>query len=538
MAEKDESEDLTCTVCLEEFTEPKLLPCCHTFCKGCLQRILEKSRRKKRLSCPQCRAEHDVTENGPSALLTDFTVLQAFRIRKLATKRNSCGMCSSEGVRPVSFCEECEEYLCGFCDSAHKRMKVFTDHSVLPLGEFKPESFIPKPKPYYCQQHPQNVVQYFCQTCNQLICGNCVVQSQNLFAQDGNKHRMHTFTALNDGLKPMEEELEKLGDSADHDRRRHESSLNSLGELEKQQDHHVQQLKTQVNTAVDLYIKTLQDSRVQALAEIDAKHGRKKKSVQVHKQQLQTAISHINSGLRFAMKALRCHDDTERIAMISQATSQFKQPTKYMEIQNTFETSPLVVKDLEATLQTLLVEFKLEDIKITPSPSHLVNIGEKAELEVTISLKPIGEPKFLIKYGSSYKCSLTPQTVMLEPDKWLLKFTPPCGGKHIVNVCIYGVWVSDTSVWGQKYPTFYVHGRLKEGDIVHRIPHSEGLFGVVMTKRQGKKETGKVTKVSHSTSRAGNLFCTIEVEWNSGGKSYNESFQWGDVNGYPLELAL
>ena len=540
MAEKDESDDLTCTVCLEEFREPKLLPCCHTFCKGCLERILEKSRQKKRLSCPQCRAEHEVTESGPSALLTDFTVLQAFRIRRLTTMRKSCGMCSGEGVQPVSFCEACEEYLCGYCDGAHKRMKVFTDHSVVPLGEFKPESFIPKPKPYYCQQHPQNVVQFFCQTCNQLVCGNCVVQSRNPFPLGGSRQCIHTFTALNDGLKPMEEELQKLVDSADYDRKQCESSLNSLEEIQKQQAHHVQQLKTQVNTAVDLYIKVLQDSCVQTLAEIDAKHGRKNENAQVHKQQLQTAVSHINSGLRFAMKALQCHDDTERIAMMGRATSQLKQPTKHMEIQNMLETPPLVVKDLKATFQTLLVEFKSEDIKVTSS--HLgINIGEKAELEVTISTKPVGEPKFQIKYGSSYKCSLTPQTVVLEPDKWLLKFTPSCGGRHIVSVCIYGVWVSGrSSVWEHRHPTFYVGGRLKEGDTVRRMPHTDRpLFSwTTLTKSHDTKETGKVTKVLYSTSKAGNLSCDVEVEWNSGEKSEKESFQWGDVHGHPLELAL
>ena len=53
MAEK---EDLMCSVCLEEFEEPKVLPCCHTFCKGCLERVLEKSGQKTNLVCPQCRA--------------------------------------------------------------------------------------------------------------------------------------------------------------------------------------------------------------------------------------------------------------------------------------------------------------------------------------------------------------------------------------------------------------------------------------------------------------------------------------------------
>ena len=531
MAEEYESEDLTCTVCLEEFKEPKLLPCCHTFCSGCLERILEKSSGKRRLSCPQCRAEHQVTESGPSAFLTDFTVLQAFRIRRLTTKRKSCGMCSSEEVRPVSFCEECEEYLCRFCDRAHKRMKVFTEHSVVPVGEFKPESFIPKPKPYYCQQHPQNVVQFFCRTCNQLICGNCVADSQTGFV-DGVKHRKHTFITLRDGLKPMEKELEELVDSSDHDCRRYESSLNSLREQEKWQDHHAQQLKMEVNTAVDLYIKRLQNSRVRALAEIDAKSTKKKKRVPTYKHRLKSAISCINSGSRFALKALRCHDDTERMIMIGQATRQIKQPTELYEVQNMLETPPLVVNNLEATL---LREFKLEDIKITSSPKE-VQIGVKAELEVTISTKPVGEPTFLIKYGSSYKCSLTPQTVMLEPDKWLLKFTPSCGGQHMVSACIYGVWISDRySLWEHKYPKFYVHGSLKEGDIVRRTPYSGRLSSVAMRKRD-EKETGKVTKVSCSTNKAGSL-CKVEVEWSSG-TSYKESFQWDDVNGYSLELAL
>ena len=202
------------------------------------------------------------------------------------------------------------------------------------------------------------------------------------------------------------------------------------------------------------------------------------------------------------------------------------------------EAPPLVVNNLVATLQTLLVEFKLENIKITSSHQG-INVGEKAKLEVTISTKPVGEPEFLIKYGSSYKCSLTPQTVMLKPGKWLLEFTPSCGGQHVVSACIYGVWISERySLLGQNHPKFYVHGRLKEGDIVRRIPHlvhSDRLFSVAMTKPLHK---GKVTKVSHSISNAKNLFCHVEVEWSSSEKSYKESFKWGDVDGYPLELAL
>ena len=56
--------DLNCIVCRELFTEPKVLPCCHTFCKKCLEGILEKAEEKEKLVCPQCRAEHKVTTDS------------------------------------------------------------------------------------------------------------------------------------------------------------------------------------------------------------------------------------------------------------------------------------------------------------------------------------------------------------------------------------------------------------------------------------------------------------------------------------------
>ena len=44
MAEKVVTEaatefSLRCSICLETYKEPKVLPCCHTFCKGCLAKL-------------------------------------------------------------------------------------------------------------------------------------------------------------------------------------------------------------------------------------------------------------------------------------------------------------------------------------------------------------------------------------------------------------------------------------------------------------------------------------------------------------------
>eukprot|EP00058_Branchiostoma_floridae_P005896 XP_002591384.1 hypothetical protein BRAFLDRAFT_86891 [Branchiostoma floridae] len=47
-------EELTCSICLELFTRPKVLPCQHTFCQDCLQDLMNMIAKKYR-KCPNCR---------------------------------------------------------------------------------------------------------------------------------------------------------------------------------------------------------------------------------------------------------------------------------------------------------------------------------------------------------------------------------------------------------------------------------------------------------------------------------------------------
>ena len=65
--------DLTeCPVCLDEYKDPKLLPCNHTLCLNCLenlQRTKQKGKKGSHLKCPICNTIHEVPERG----VTSFT---------------------------------------------------------------------------------------------------------------------------------------------------------------------------------------------------------------------------------------------------------------------------------------------------------------------------------------------------------------------------------------------------------------------------------------------------------------------------------
>jgi len=51
---------LSCPICLKLFKKPKYLPCYHSYCEQCLEKMEEESR----ITCPQCREVAIVSAGG------------------------------------------------------------------------------------------------------------------------------------------------------------------------------------------------------------------------------------------------------------------------------------------------------------------------------------------------------------------------------------------------------------------------------------------------------------------------------------------
>ena len=69
---------LECPICLEQIENPKMLPCQHSFCmKNCLENIVIRNsvdQRRQQLTCPICRKQFPVPENGISGFPNNYVL--------------------------------------------------------------------------------------------------------------------------------------------------------------------------------------------------------------------------------------------------------------------------------------------------------------------------------------------------------------------------------------------------------------------------------------------------------------------------------
>ncbi|XP_028397056.1 transcription intermediary factor 1-beta-like [Dendronephthya gigantea] len=173
-----------CSACLELLKDPRTLPCWHSFCKVCLEDIVKSCRDKapdgrhiRELPCPNChqtftikpqKQAPDIRQNPfIRNLVEEATILNQ-------TTEVTCSHKCTEGPS-VARCLTCKKFLCKECLTVHNKYRGHSNHSVLAMKELiKPENRKKLREKIYCNEHQDEILTAYCQTCDQLVCKECM----------------------------------------------------------------------------------------------------------------------------------------------------------------------------------------------------------------------------------------------------------------------------------------------------------------------------------------------------------------------------
>ena len=219
-------EELSCSVCMSKYTDPKQLPCLHSFCLHCLNGIQRTSGRRDKIACPECRQEFKIPENGNlAALPTNFRInslLDVLAIKECSTTGVKCGNCDKRSKRS-HYCFQCYAFWCEECISFHNGIKANKDHYTLALEEFQDQDFenILK-RPLFCgiAGHEKKKMKFFCKICEVAICNACALldhegHAKMLLELAANERKLRLKSAIESQKKRAEAkkiQIEKLNE--------------------------------------------------------------------------------------------------------------------------------------------------------------------------------------------------------------------------------------------------------------------------------------------------------------------------------------
>ncbi|XP_071952571.1 E3 ubiquitin-protein ligase TRIM45-like [Antedon mediterranea] len=182
---------LECPICMKRFSQPRALPCLHTYCLECIENWAVV---KCKLQCPLCSRTFQIPEGGVEKLAPNTTINSLLDYIKtmeeekspeeeeednvLAAEESPMLFCSCRKQPPTHHCKECEENVCIECKKQHKSSRLKSKkHTLLPLSELVQSTSNKEViKPKLCDIHKNNTLEFFCTSCTKLACSRCKEQ--------------------------------------------------------------------------------------------------------------------------------------------------------------------------------------------------------------------------------------------------------------------------------------------------------------------------------------------------------------------------
>ncbi|XP_038657182.1 E3 ubiquitin/ISG15 ligase TRIM25-like [Scyliorhinus canicula] len=185
------AEELTCSVCLQIYQDPVILPCQHSFCEKCIDNAWAHFGLQGRVSCPQCRRNFN-PRPCPERNFTLRNIVEKYNQSQAAHAESApvmCEYCIENPAPAVKTCLKCETSFCSFHLKPHLTKKTFSDHPLIePLADLTKRQ---------CLDH-KKILEFYCKEDEKCVCISCTVIGS---------HKSHTLLSLDQAAAKIKDQL-------------------------------------------------------------------------------------------------------------------------------------------------------------------------------------------------------------------------------------------------------------------------------------------------------------------------------------------
>ena len=428
------------------YDDPRLLSCLHSFCKKCLTNSITNDT----VICPTCTEPTVISSKGIDGLPVNIRVLREMEAAKVIKKANSNTVCEDCITDPpaVSYCIDCEEFICIDCNELHKKKRKLLDHKVININNLTISSLLEKPKPSLCPRHAKEPLDLYCKECCAISCRLCVLTN----------HSGHTCT-----------DIDQIADSSKQELQQHllpltktiseiQSSLEKNATAQVQLKKKTQNAKVTIETAFDKLIDTLTQRKKKLLQDVQLMSDVKQNKLERKRKQLEKEVEKMNLSIQKIESTLATYTSEELVLTheILKTYVNKKMSSYDSSIAQPPSTGSSEIK-FSVDMKVILSQInQFGKVEAPVNPSSSVIIGQQlacyvAGKKTTITLEARNkEWKCLDEGGDVVVVQLVGKnnSVGTVYDKgngqYELSFTPPSPGKYQLHVTINNEHVSNS----------------------------------------------------------------------------------------------
>ena len=343
-------KQLNCSICLDTYTDPKILQCFHVFCRQCLVPLgVRDQQGQLSLTCPTCRQVTPIPARGVAGLQSAFHINNLLEILE---------------------------------DSVRK-MEATPERAT-------PTNLNPLNKASHCFLHGDKELELYCETCGELICYKCALK--------GSKHHSHDYEELNVAFEKYKKEITSSLEPME----KQVTTIKKTLVLIEQCRGEISNQRAAIEDNIHVTFRRLQEylkaRETELIGQLHKTTQGKLKGLAAKSDQIETTLAKLDSCLHFMRETIKVGNERNVLMMKTNTVHQVKELTTPFQ-PDTLKpnTEADMVFSALADLTAMCQSYGQVFASGSPDPSKCHITGKRFEVAV------VGDKSKAILHAVSYE---------------------------------------------------------------------------------------------------------------------------------------